>query len=221
MPYSFQRLAEAFRMEQAQRRLVDGRALQRVDGEALHQHLEPLGDGRLAAAHGAEQIEDLLALFQSLRGMLEERDDLPDHVLHAVELLERWIAPDGPVGKQAGKARVVARIHDLGLADRGEHALGRTGVRHGIALGQVQIFLEESSDSCSLAYCDLKPSTMFCTETSYNTRKSHYDPTCPHCASVPSQYFRIAIQTRDKHFQRSRMLLSPHIGHEAYRGPFN
>ncbi|MCY1532668.1 hypothetical protein D9M68_679510 [compost metagenome] len=140
--FLFERVAEPFRMEQAQGRFIDRRPLQGIDGVSLHQGLEPFRDGRLAAAHGAQQIKDLLALFQALRGMLEERDDLPDHVLHAVELLERGIAPDGPVGKQTGKTWVVARIHDFRFAYRGQHALSGTGVRHGIAFGEVQIFLE-------------------------------------------------------------------------------
>jgi len=104
--------------------------------------LSRFGDGRLAAAHRSQQIEDLLTLFQSLRGVFEERDDLSDHVLHAVELLERGIAPDGPVGKQTGKTWVVARIHDFRFTDRGKHALSGAGVGHGIALGEAQILLE-------------------------------------------------------------------------------
>ncbi|MNI28479.1 hypothetical protein D3C73_822560 [compost metagenome] len=129
-------------MEQAEGRLVDGRAFQGIDGIAFHQGLQPLRDGRLAAAHGSQQIEDLLALFQPLRGVFEERDDLPDHVLHAVELLKRRIAPDGPVGKQTGKTWVVACIHDFGFADRRQHSLSGTGIRHGITFGEVQILLK-------------------------------------------------------------------------------
>ena len=37
--------------------------------------------------------------------MLEERDDLLDRVLHAVELAERGIAPDDAVAEDAAEAR--------------------------------------------------------------------------------------------------------------------
>jgi hypothetical protein len=39
----------------------------------------------------AEQVDDLLALLERLRGVFEERDDLFDRVLHAVELTEPWV----------------------------------------------------------------------------------------------------------------------------------
>ncbi|KAF4278763.1 hypothetical protein CNMCM8686_000052 [Aspergillus fumigatus] len=38
--FLFERVAEAFRMEQAERRLVHRRALERVDGVDFHQHLQ-------------------------------------------------------------------------------------------------------------------------------------------------------------------------------------
>ena len=95
-----------------------------------------------AAAHRAQQIEDLLALFQPLRGVLEEGDDLRDRVFHAVELGERGIALDDAVGEDARQARVVARIDHLGLADRGEHALGGGCVDTGIALAQIEVVLD-------------------------------------------------------------------------------
>ena len=66
-----QRIAEAIGMEQAQRRFVDGRTLQRIDGVGLHQHLQPLGDRGLAAAHRPQQIENLLALFQPCAACLK------------------------------------------------------------------------------------------------------------------------------------------------------
>jgi hypothetical protein len=50
--------------------------------------LQALGDRRLAAAHRAQQVEDLLLLFQALRGMAEVRDDLLDRLFEAVEVLE-------------------------------------------------------------------------------------------------------------------------------------
>ena len=67
----------------------------------MHQCLEPLGDRRLAAAHRAQQVEDLLLLLKSLGGMSEVTDDLLDRVFHAVELGERGIDLDDLVGEQA------------------------------------------------------------------------------------------------------------------------
>ena len=111
-------------------------------GSTLHQLLQALGDGGLAAAHRPEQVQDLLSLFQALRGMLEEGDDLRDRVFHAVELGERGIALDDAVGEDARQPLVEARIDQLGLADRRQHALGGGGVDAGILPAQVEVFLE-------------------------------------------------------------------------------
>ena len=92
--------AVAVRVEQSQRRFVDRRVLEGVDGKALHQRLESLGDGGFAAADRAEQVEHLLALFESLRRVTEVGHDLLDRILHAVELLERRVALQQPVGEQ-------------------------------------------------------------------------------------------------------------------------
>ena len=73
-------------------------------GLQLHHRLQALGDRRLAAADGTQQVEDLLLFLEALRGMLEERDDLLDRVLHAVELLERRIAPDRRGCRRGGRA---------------------------------------------------------------------------------------------------------------------
>jgi hypothetical protein len=54
----------------------------------LHQLLQPLGDGALAAAHRAQQVEDLLLFFQALRGVAEVGHHLLDGFFHAIELLE-------------------------------------------------------------------------------------------------------------------------------------
>ncbi len=74
-----------------------GAGLQDVDRMDFHQRLQPLGERRLAAADRAEQVHDLLALFQALRGVAEETDDPLDRLLHAVEFAERRIHPDRPV----------------------------------------------------------------------------------------------------------------------------
>ena len=58
-------------VEQAERRLVHRRALDRVERHLLHQLLQALGDRALAAADRAEQVEDLLLFFQALRGVAE------------------------------------------------------------------------------------------------------------------------------------------------------
>ena len=114
----------------------------RVDRLCLHQRFQPLGDRRLAAADRTQQIEDLLLLLQPLRRVLEERDDLLDRVLHAVELAEGRIAPDDAVAEDAREARVVARVDELGLADGGQHALGGGRVGRRIPLAQLEVFLE-------------------------------------------------------------------------------
>ncbi len=85
-----QHAAHAVGVEQAERRfehradLVAG--LEHVDGELFHQRLQPLGERRLAAADRAEKVEDLLALFQALSGVLEKADNALDGVFHAVKI---------------------------------------------------------------------------------------------------------------------------------------
>jgi len=108
----------------------------------LHQRLEAFGNRRLASADRAEQVEDLLTLFQPLGGMLEEGNDLVDHLLHAKEFLERGVTADEAVGEQPRQPWVVARIDQFRLADRCEHAFGGGRVSHGIPAGEVQILLE-------------------------------------------------------------------------------
>jgi hypothetical protein len=55
----------------------------------------------LAAADRAPAVEDLLLFLEALRGVLEERDDLLDRVLHAVELLERRVPAYHAIAEQA------------------------------------------------------------------------------------------------------------------------
>jgi hypothetical protein len=98
----------------------------------LHQLLQALGDGRLAAADRAQQVQDLLLLFQALRGVAEVRDDLLDGLFEAVEVLEGRIDADDLVAEDARQPRIVAGVDHLGFADRGEHALGGGGVDEGI-----------------------------------------------------------------------------------------
>jgi len=108
----------------------------------LHQRLEALGNGAFAATHRAQQVKDLLALLQPLRGMAKEAHHLLDGLLHAIELGEGGVAFDDLVGKEPRQARVVARVHHLGLANGGQHALGRRGVSHGITLALGEVFID-------------------------------------------------------------------------------
>jgi len=73
----------------------------------------------LAAADRAEQIEDLLALLQSLRSVTEERHDTLDRLLHAVEAGERRINPHRPIHKNSAKAGILGRVDHLRIADGG------------------------------------------------------------------------------------------------------
>src|SRR6202171_5688236 len=49
--------------------------LQHVDGMDFHQRFQPLCQRRFSTAHRAQQIENLLALFQTLGCVPEEADD--------------------------------------------------------------------------------------------------------------------------------------------------
>jgi len=121
---------------------MDGRTLQCVDGNLFHQRLEFFRQRGLAASGRPEQVEDLLALLESLRGVLEEGDDLLDRVFHAVELAEGRIDPDDLVEEQAGQPRVVVGIHQFRLTNGGEHALGRGRIGGRILLADIQILLD-------------------------------------------------------------------------------
>src|SRR6201999_3982924 len=84
---------ERLGIEQAERRL-EHRAqfiagLQHIDRVHFHQRLQPLGERRLAAADWPEQIEDLFALLEPLRGMPKEPDDALDSFFHAMEAGKR------------------------------------------------------------------------------------------------------------------------------------
>ena len=130
-------------IEQPERALED-RAdlvarLQHVDRMHLHQRLQALGQRGLAAADRAEQVEDLLALLQALRGVAEEADDPLDRLFHAVELGEGRIDPDRPVHEDAAEPRVLRGIDQLRLADRRQDALGGGGVHHRIFAAAFQI----------------------------------------------------------------------------------
>ncbi|MNT28806.1 hypothetical protein D3C72_1645170 [compost metagenome] len=138
----FEHRAILHRIEQAQWRFVHGRALERVERHLLHQVLQALGDGALAAPHRAQQVENLLALFQALRSVAEEAHHLLDGVFHAVELCKRGVAADHLVGKQAREVRIIAGIYHLWLADGGQHAVRSPLVDHRVALAQNKKLVE-------------------------------------------------------------------------------
>mmetsp|Transcript_6685 Transcript_6685/g.27976 ORF Transcript_6685/g.27976 Transcript_6685/m.27976 type:complete len:940 (+) Transcript_6685:1270-4089(+) len=88
-------------VEQAQRAFVHRRAGQRVEGHLLHQLLQPLGNAALAAAHRAQQVEDLFLFLQPLRSVSEIGHHLLDGFLQAVELGEGRVDLDRLVGEEA------------------------------------------------------------------------------------------------------------------------
>ncbi len=108
----------------------------------LHELLQALGDRALAAADGAQQVEDLLFLFEALGRMPEVGNHLFDGLFHAIELLERRIDLDDLVGEDAREPRVVAGVDHLRFADRFEHAFGGGGKRDRLALADIEIVLQ-------------------------------------------------------------------------------
>ena len=133
-------------VEQAERALEDRRdlvtRLQHVDRMDFHQRLQALGEGRLAPSDGAEQVEDLLALLQPLRGVAEERDDPLDRLLHAVELGEGRVDPDRAVHEHAAEAGIARGVDHLRLANGIEDALGGRCVHQRIVAAGLEIFGE-------------------------------------------------------------------------------
>ena len=133
-------------VEQPERALEDRRdlvaGLEHVDRVHLHQGLEAFGERRLAAADGPEQVEDLLALLQALRGMAEERDDPLDRLLHAEEFVEGRIGPDRPVHEDAAEARILRGVDEFRLADRVEDPLGGAGVHQRFVAARLKEFGE-------------------------------------------------------------------------------
>jgi len=118
----FNHRPQRFRIEQTQGALehwtefVAG--LQHVDGMDFHQRFQPLRQRRFSTAHRPQQIENLLALFQTLSCVPEEADDALDGFFHAIESGEGRIGAHGPVQKDTAKAGVLGRINHLRLTDR-------------------------------------------------------------------------------------------------------
>ena len=133
-----------FRIEQRERALEDRReivaGLQHVDRLVFHQRLDALGERGLAAADRAEQVEDLLALFETLRALAEEGDDALDRLFHAVEFGERRIDPDRAVQEDAPEPRILRRVDHLRFADRRKQALVRTCVHQRVLPAAFEVF---------------------------------------------------------------------------------
>src|SRR6185437_2701127 len=99
--------------------------LEHVDWIFFHHILEPLGKRRLAATDRAEEIKNLPLLLETLGGVLEVAHNALDRVFHPIEAVESAIGLDRAVGEKAGEARILRGVDQLGLTDRGDHALGR------------------------------------------------------------------------------------------------
>ncbi len=65
-----------------------------------------------------------------------------DHLFHTVELAKGRIKLEHLVGEDTGAARVGSRIDQFRLTDRQQHALGNRGVGLGVALADIQVFLD-------------------------------------------------------------------------------
>ncbi len=130
------------RVEEPEGGFIHGRALDGVEGHLLHEVLELLREGGLAATNGAQQVEDLFLLFQALGCVAEVGNDVLDGLLHAIELGEFRVSLDDLVGKDAGEAWIQGGVDELGFADGEQHALGGGGVRGGILLADAEVFLE-------------------------------------------------------------------------------
>ena len=96
-----------------------------MDRLGLYQRLEALGERRLAAADRPEEIENLLALLEPLRCVLEIAHDTLNRLFHAEEAGHGGIDLDGAVEEDAAKARVLGRVDDHGISNRRDHAFGR------------------------------------------------------------------------------------------------
>ena len=143
---AFERRAHRLGPEEAERgfehraQFVVGR--EHVDRLGLHQRLEALGERGLAAADGPEQVEDLLALLEPLRRVLEVAHDALDRVLHAEEPGHRRVELDRAVEEDPAEAGVLRRVDHDRLADRRDHPLRRRGHHARIVAAALEIVVE-------------------------------------------------------------------------------
>ena len=106
--------------DQVQGLLVDGAALDHVDGVGvLETALQALDERALARAHGTHEVENLASLLATHRRGVEVAHDLVERALHAEELvLEEAVDLDRLVAENPLGARV--RL-DVDLADARRH----------------------------------------------------------------------------------------------------
>ncbi|KAF1056019.1 MAG: hypothetical protein GAK44_00313 [Pseudomonas delhiensis] len=138
----FEDRAVFVRVEQPEGRFEDRRALDGVERDFFDQLLELLGQRRLAAAHRAQQVDDLFLLFQALGGVAEEGDDLVDALFHAMEVGERRVTANDLVGENTRQPWIGGGVQQLRLADGHQHALCGTGVGGLVLLADVQVLLK-------------------------------------------------------------------------------
>ncbi len=113
-----------------------------VDWAFLHERLQTVRQGGFSSTHGAEQVEDLLPLLESLCGMAEETDDSLDRFLHTEEIFEGRINLDRSVEENPAQPFILGRVDKPRLANRLDHSLGRARVMQRIFAASFQKFLE-------------------------------------------------------------------------------
>ncbi len=109
------------RVKQTQRMVVDRAAFavgaEHVNGHALHQGFQPLGQRGFTTADRTQQIQDLFLLFQTLSSVLQVGNNLLDGIFHAVKFFKRRISGDDPIRKQTGKPWLLGSINHIRLTD--------------------------------------------------------------------------------------------------------
>src|SRR5689334_6089678 len=72
--------------------------------------------------------------------MAEKADDALNRLFKTVKVTERRIDLQGPVHENTAEPRVLGGIHQLGLADGRNHALGRSRVHRRVSSAGLQVF---------------------------------------------------------------------------------
>jgi hypothetical protein len=117
-----------------------------IDGIVLHQVFQAFRQRRFGGAHRAEQIENLFALFQSLRCVTKIRDEVFHHVFNAIEVLEGGIGEQFTVHENTRQPGISLGVHHLWLADGRQHPLRGGGVSHGLPGTKVEIGIDGKGD---------------------------------------------------------------------------
>ncbi len=123
---------------------------------------------RLAAADRSQQIEDLLALLEALRGRAEVADDALDRLFQAVEVLEGGIDLHRAVHEDTAESRVLGGVDLVRLADGDDHALRR---RSHNASGPRGSLRGTASRTSRTACCGRR--------TAHKDRRSDFPTSCP------------------------------------------